>query len=284
MAAAWEQAGRFSGPTNCSAPPPSAREGALPIYTKRILPLLVDLWSVLLIAPAAARLRVGPSITIRGAVRTSCVPIHVLSGAFRRITRPTTRRPVAGAGSDAVLNAGKIISRFAARDLAASAAAREERGRGSTCGLKKLAAADPKRFERLRRLMPLLNTLAKRARTRCPALDVGAVRQAIATGTDPRHTIAARIGARLQLPSNVSEPPKGVGTVLIAPRIPTPMYRPLVELGPEWLLPGLEAIPRETLAIVEPNRAFIESYMTGLNHEMSRELLWVSNRSARHGL
>jgi hypothetical protein len=33
-------------------------------------------------------------------------------------------------------------------------------------------------------------------------------------------------------------------------------------------------MPPNTLAIVEPDAAFIEAYMVGLNHEMARELLW----------
>jgi hypothetical protein len=61
---------------------------------------------------------------------------------------------------------------------------------------------------------------------------------------------------------------------MAAPVIPTPMIGPLLELGQELLLPGIADVPRNTIAIVEPNSAFIEAYMVGLNHEMGRELLW----------
>ena len=33
-------------------------------------------------------------------------------------------------------------------------------------------------------------------------------------------------------------------------------------------------MPPETLALVRTNQAAIEAYLVGLNHEMSRELLW----------
>jgi hypothetical protein len=40
------------------------------------------------------------------------------------------------------------------------------------------------------------------------------------------------------------------------------------------LLPGLEQVPTNTITLLETNPRFIESYMTGLNHEMGRELVW----------
>jgi hypothetical protein len=61
---------------------------------------------------------------------------------------------------------------------------------------------------------------------------------------------------------------------MAAPEIPTPMIGPLLELGPQWLLPGISEMPPNTITIVGPNSAFIEAYMVGLNHEMGRELLW----------
>jgi hypothetical protein len=52
------------------------------------------------------------------------------------------------------------------------------------------------------------------------------------------------------------------------------MYLPLRELGEEWLLPGVAAVPPNTIALVRTDAAFVEAYMVGLNHEMARELLW----------
>ena len=52
------------------------------------------------------------------------------------------------------------------------------------------------------------------------------------------------------------------------------MIGPLIELGQDWLLPGLVNVPPNVAAMVEPDASFIEAYMVGLNHEMGRELLW----------
>jgi hypothetical protein len=40
------------------------------------------------------------------------------------------------------------------------------------------------------------------------------------------------------------------------------------------LLPGMDLVPSNTIALLKTNPALIEAYMVGLNHEMSRELLW----------
>ena len=52
------------------------------------------------------------------------------------------------------------------------------------------------------------------------------------------------------------------------------MYGPLRDLSPEYLLPGVELVPPDTMGIVLVNQAFIEAYMAGLNHEMARQLLF----------
>jgi hypothetical protein len=60
----------------------------------------------------------------------------------------------------------------------------------------------------------------------------------------------------------------------MAPRLPAAMAGYLLELSREWLVPGLGGMPSESLALLQPNAEFIESYLVGLNHEMARELLW----------
>lgn len=54
-----------------------------------------------------------------------------------------------------------------------------------------------------------------------------------------------------------------------------PMYEPLRDLFQNMLIPGgIDQIPNNSIIVLEANAAFIEAYMVGLNHEMSRELLW----------
>jgi hypothetical protein len=52
------------------------------------------------------------------------------------------------------------------------------------------------------------------------------------------------------------------------------MYVALRDLSPEFMVPGIFRVPPNTVTLLDTNRAFIEAYMVGLNHEMARELLW----------
>ncbi len=62
--------------------------------------------------------------------------------------------------------------------------------------------------------------------------------------------------------------------IIVAPQFHRPMYEPLAEISKELLLPGLDHIPENTVTLLQSNPRFIEAYMVGLNHEMSREMLW----------
>jgi hypothetical protein len=52
------------------------------------------------------------------------------------------------------------------------------------------------------------------------------------------------------------------------------MYGALQRVEPALLLPGLEHVEPDSVALLETDPAVIEAYLVGLNHELSRELLW----------
>jgi hypothetical protein len=104
--------------------------------------------------------------------------------------------------------------------------------------------------------------------------DLGAADAAIRTALDPVATIQAPLAGRL---SGVVSGPRRtdpIEPVMAAPAFPQPMYQPLANLDRAWLLPGLEAMPTDTVALLRTNWRFVESFLTGLNHEMARKLLW----------
>lgn len=91
----------------------------------------------------------------------------------------------------------------------------------------------------------------------------------------PNVTLKRRIeslvpGATEILPGNIIVP----SPFSQAPQFPQPMIEPLRQLSQHFIMPGLDLIPPETVALLTPNYEFIEAYMAGLNHEMGRELLW----------
>lgn len=105
--------------------------------------------------------------------------------------------------------------------------------------------------------------------------DLPKVRRGVVEAIEPRARIAAAVTARLHFnPDVIRRPRDPLDQVMAAPDFPQPMYEPLAELSQDLLLPGLELIPANTVALLETNQRFIEAYMAGLSHEMARELLW----------
>ena len=58
------------------------------------------------------------------------------------------------------------------------------------------------------------------------------------------------------------------------PEFHRPMYHFLRSMSQDYILPGLENVPQNTVGLLQTNRRFIEAFMVGLNHEMAAELLW----------
>src|SRR5262249_22480932 len=67
------------------------------------------------------------------------------------------------------------------------------------------------------------------------------------------------------------------------PDFDDPMYEKLRDISSELLLPNLELIPPNSITLLETNPAFIESYLTGLNYEFGKELLWREYPTDRRG-
>jgi hypothetical protein len=104
-------------------------------------------------------------------------------------------------------------------------------------------------------------------------------RTALLQATDPKITVTRRVKARIQTaaPGLKTAPEPGqdlAPLVMPAPQFFRPMYEVLREFSQDLLLPGLEHVPPETVTMLQTNPRFVEAFMTGLNHEMGRELLW----------
>ena len=109
-----------------------------------------------------------------------------------------------------------------------------------------------------------------------PPLDLPQVQVTLLGQLDPRITIPARVNARINPEGSTFgwAPEDPIEPIMAHPVFPQPMYEPLRDLSPAYLVPGVDLIPPNTVTLLETNPRFIEAYMTGLNHEMSRELLW----------
>jgi hypothetical protein len=104
-------------------------------------------------------------------------------------------------------------------------------------------------------------------------LDLAALRTTLLTQLDPSVTIPARTLAMIGISRIAWQPADPITPIMAAPEFPQPVYVPLRDLSEQYILPGVELIPPNSLGLLQTNHAFIEAYMVGLNHEMARELL-----------
>lgn len=106
-------------------------------------------------------------------------------------------------------------------------------------------------------------------------VNLTAIQSKVMIELDPRKTFATALHNRVILgPGILWQPDDPIDEIMIAPVFPDPMYLPLSDLSQDWLLPGLDQIPPNTATLAITNQKFVESYMVGINHEMSRELRW----------
>jgi hypothetical protein len=106
------------------------------------------------------------------------------------------------------------------------------------------------------------------------AIDLGALASVVHTALDPATTIVRRALSLVQVDPRLQwKPVDPIEPIMAAPDFPQPMYAPLAALSQEYLLPGVGQIPRDSVGLLQPDEAFIEAYMVGLNFEMARQLL-----------
>jgi hypothetical protein len=168
-----------------------------------------------------------------------------LSSAFRRLTR--SGGPVA-----------KRVARITTGDIAAGATARaggRDAGSAASYAVRAMAPQRP------------LAAAMREAQT---------MKAMVLARVDPQVTVLEAVRAAA---------PDATSTDLIrfAPEFPQPMYEPLRDYFQGMLLPGLDRVPPNTIALLETNQRFIEAYMVGLNHEFNRELLWRGFPTNRTG-
>lgn len=108
-----------------------------------------------------------------------------------------------------------------------------------------------------------------------PALDLASLKTTLLARLDPTITVPRRLQYLISFSARLTwQAPDSLETIMAAPEFPQPMYAPLRDLSPDYVLPGVELVPPDTLGLLLSNHEFVEAYMVGLNHEMARQLLW----------
>ena len=305
MASAWAQVGAIEKANQLLRQAQLARHSARTRFAD--LAGLADAAMVIVAGPALSRVLVDPDpqnpgpMTARARFEQSRVPLAMTQGPFRRAARsrgPIARR-ITAAGGDSSPLAARLLVR--ANSLASLVPTRAnpsgmvgiQHALESVFGAglhPKLCEITPRaikdRMRTLANISPPLTAFFEAAlahqarRAPCPSpeppvtrrLDLSAVATALKLRLDPEKTVLALMSSLVTAPGWT--PADGLTPVMAAPEFPTPMHRALAALSQEYLLPGLEHLPSNSITAVETNRAFIAAFLVGLNHEMSRELLW----------
>ena len=105
-------------------------------------------------------------------------------------------------------------------------------------------------------------------------VNLPAALQTIMNGLSPALTLLESQSSRLVFDTTAWKAQDQLEPIQSAPVIDRPMYEPLREISNDWILPGVGDVPDNTIGLLVSNQKFIEAYMAGLNHEMTRELVW----------
>jgi hypothetical protein len=91
----------------------------------------------------------------------------------------------------------------------------------------------------------------------------------IRNGFSPMRNFLRKINAFIQADAENNGKP-----LMAYPRFPIPVYDYLKAISQDYIIPNISDIPGNTIALMKPNKAFVEAFLAGMNHEFSRELLW----------
>ncbi len=294
MASAWEQLGEV-GREARQVHQPAFAAAVLGRVHGRLAQLPPDpflevsapLHARLALAPAPLGLRAGAeTVTVREHFRTSRTPPGMTSTAFRRAVRPRgpllRRRPpgVGGAGASLrftthiALTPAVIFISLPRPDMVTPQNVAEhvakltipslpDRIQKNTL-LRSATAALQSYFSEMTGIEPRTDQR--------PAITPSLLRAPLLAALDPAKTVTPSVAGPAPRAAVANEPE--LEPMLPGPSFPQPMYEALRDLDPALLLPGCERVPADTVVALESDAAFIEAYMVGLNHEMSRELAW----------
>jgi hypothetical protein len=116
-----------------------------------------------------------------------------------------------------------------------------------------------------------------------PSLDLSGMKDTLLQHLNPDKTLKTRVAVSPSMADDARPRRDPLEPILEAPEFPQPMYEALRDLAQDFLFFGLEYVPQNTVTLLETNSKFVESFLVGLNAEMSRELLWRNYPTDQRG-
>ena len=276
MQRAWEQIGEVLEANRKLRQAQLAREASRSAQERHFNTLTDDDQRVQVAGPALSRVPLASGRTARGELRNSSVPKGTAGGALRRFARPAgpaSRR----AGSDNSNWVGRVLTGLSdpSHALTVGDDLLPPQGMATTGHVATESPPPGSSDDTLSELDTVLadfsTFVGNRRSTPSPDADMASVRGGVTAVLDPVSAVINRAVNRIALPASYWERTEPLDPVMAAPEFTRPMYATVPD---RWLVPGLDVMPDDALGILAVNGAFIEAFMTGLSHEMGRELLW----------
>jgi len=108
---------------------------------------------------------------------------------------------------------------------------------------------------------------------RTPA-DLDALATALRRASDPARASVARARAAIATGAAIDDDPLTLGRVRGAPELVRPLAELLATIDPDLLVPGIAALPADSVSLFQTDTSFGQAALAGANHELGRELLW----------
>ncbi len=109
-----------------------------------------------------------------------------------------------------------------------------------------------------------------------PVFDLQNANVKLAAAVNPLKAFPRRVASEVKFTfdSQWLLEPEHLVPAMAYPDFDDPMYEKLRDISSELLLPNLQLIPPNSITLLETNPPFIEAYLTGINCEFGKELLW----------
>ena len=303
MADAWDQA-RGVGQVNRVL---TRTRTALEVGRRRHARLEALPDGALLQTTAGAHARLPGGVagqTVRGRRPDAAMPRGLVSAAFRRRTRPgsvlaravtseledqavVTNRMTEAISSDlegmigySTLTLPQFVDYSSPElkdrveeeveievDFIASSASRRRLGAARAIGLQARAVGSV--FGLLDHEASGLGTAVQVIRD----LELGELADIVRSQLEPTAVLAARLRSVIS-PADALGLEPVPASLSISPELHVALYRKLVNIDPELLMPGVGSLPDDSVGLAVINQASVEAFLLGVNYEFARELAW----------
>lgn len=98
------------------------------------------------------------------------------------------------------------------------------------------------------------------------------VRQRFSVAATPSRAVMPVLESRMT--GHVLDSDEPFRRVVVTPTFDRPLLRDLASVGLAHVLPGIDRIPADTVALVEPDHTAVAAVIAGANHELAAELRW----------